>query len=538
MDTLTPPCTDVTADELIAAIRTSPRGPRVGAFFDFDGTLVQGYTADALFHDQIRRGHLCGLHLARCVLAAGHSLLSGDPHRLGRAGFPALRGRTVASVTLEAQQLFASRIAGQIRPEVRDIVRAHRRQGHTVVVASAATRLQIEPAANDLGIAHLLCTELEDDDGVLTGRSPTGMLWGDPKAAAIRRFSRESGIDLRRSFAYGNGREDIAFLSAVGRPYATNPHPMLRRAAQDNAWSVLALREPPSAGLGAALGTIGALIGVNGALGAGVTYGWLTGDRRRGSNLGIGLAADLGLALAGVRLRVTGAENLETARPAVFVANHQSTLDVLVLGALLRHDFTAVAKQEARLDPRMLMISAFLEPAWIDRSDIRSARRTLDQAAQRIRAGTSVLVLPEGTRMPTPTLGRFKKGAFHLAMQAGVPIVPIVLRNTGELAWRRSLAVTPGTVDVVVLDPIETTGWTAAQLGERVAELRGRFADTLENWPEGGAGRHVPAAPPAVRDGAGTTGARPRRRDACYAGAAPTPASHARRRRGSATALR
>lgn len=79
-----------------------------------------------------------------------------------------------------------------------------------------------------------------------------------------------------------------------------------------------------------------------------MAYGWLTGDRRRGINTGIGLSADLGLALAGVKLDVVGADNLDRARPAVLVANHQSTLDVLVLGALLRHDITAVAKRERR----------------------------------------------------------------------------------------------------------------------------------------------------------------------------------------------
>jgi len=85
--------------------------------------------------------------------------------------------------------------------------------------------------------------------------------------------------------------------------------------------------------------------------------------------------------------------------------------------------------------------------------------------------------------MPTPALGRFKKGAFHIARQAGVPIVPIVLRNTGELAWRRSLFVNPGTVEVAVLDPIPTGDWTADSLDERIAGVRQRFADTLESWP-------------------------------------------------------
>ena len=179
---------------------------------------------------------------------------------------------------------------------------------------------------------------------------------------------------------------------------------------------------------------------------------------------------------------MTGAENLDKTRPALFLSNHQSTLDALVLAALLRHDFTAVTKNEARFDPRMMLIGALLDPVWIDRSRPAAARASLDRAVRRLRDGTSLVVMPEGTRMPTPRPGRFKKGAFHLAMHAGVPIVPIVLRNTGELAWRRSLVVNPGTVDVAVLDPISTGGWTADCLDERIAEVRGAFVDTLENW--------------------------------------------------------
>jgi putative phosphoserine phosphatase/1-acylglycerol-3-phosphate O-acyltransferase len=477
---------NVTAAEVTAAVRAAGAGPRIGAFFDFDGTLVQGYTANSFYSDRIRHGEAGPLELARMIIAAvDGTLLGGDPQAIGRVGFASLRGRTVEEVAGVGERLFMERIAGTMRPEARDLVRAHLRMDHTVVIASSATCMQIAPVARDLGIAHIVCTELEEKDGVLTGRSTTGMLWGEPKARAVRAFARTHGIDLERSYGYANGPEDIAFLGSVGRPYALNPHPALRHAASEFGWPVLTLREPRSPGLRAYLGTVGGLLGVNAGLATGVGWGLLTGDRRLGINAGIGLSADLALALAGVKLQVVGAENLEKARPAVFVANHQSTLDVLVLGALLRHDFTAVAKKEARLDPRMAVIGAVLDPAWIDRSDLAKAKESLDGAARRLRDGTSILILPEGTRMPTPALGRFKKGAFHLARQAGVPIVPIVLRNTGELAWRRSLVVNPGTVEVAVLDPIPAGEWTADDLDERIAEVRRRFADTLENWPLG-----------------------------------------------------
>jgi len=476
---------NVTAGEVVEAVRNAPGGPEIGAFFDFDGTLVHGYTANSVYQDRIRKGQIGALELARTIVAAvDGTVLGGNPQTIGEIGFAGLKGRTVDSVADVGERLFVQKIAGTIRPEARDLVRAHLRKGHTVVVASSATRVQIEPVARDLGIPHIVCTELEEEGGVLTGHSTTGMLWGERKAGAVRAFARVRGIDLKQSYGYANGAEDIAFLGSVGQPYALNPHPIMRAAAEEYGWPVLVLREPRSPGLRSYLGTAGGLLGTNVGLAAGLAYGWLTGDRRRGVNAGIELSTDFGLALAGVKVNVVGEENLWKARPAVFIANHQSTLDVLVLGKLLRRDFTAVTKKEARLDPRMIVIGAVLDPVWIDRSDLTKAKATLDGVAERLRAGTSILILPEGTRMPTPSLGRFKKGAFHIAMQAGVPIVPIVLRNTGELAWRRSMVVNPGTVDVAVLDPVSTGDWTLDDLDRHVAEVRQRITDTLADWPQ------------------------------------------------------
>jgi putative phosphoserine phosphatase / 1-acylglycerol-3-phosphate O-acyltransferase len=100
-----------------------------------------------------------------------------------------------------------------------------------------------------------------------------------------------------------------------------------------------------------------------------------------------------------------------------------------------------------------------------------------------VREGYSIAISPEGTRSPTPTVGPFKKGAFHMAMQAGVPIVPLVIRNAGELLWRGSKVMRSGTVDIHVLEPISVADWTADTLTERVNEVRDLFVRTLEDWP-------------------------------------------------------
>jgi putative phosphoserine phosphatase / 1-acylglycerol-3-phosphate O-acyltransferase len=164
----------------------------------------------------------------------------------------------------------------------------------------------------------------------------------------------------------------------------------------------------------------------------------------------------------------------------VFIFNHQSSLDALIVGSLVRRDITAVAKKEAARDPRFAPIGLLADVAYIDRSNSTKARSALEPVIEKLQAGVSLAIAPEGTRTPTAHLARFKKGAFHIAMQAGVPIVPIVIRNAGELMWRGSSVVRAGTVDVAVLPPVPTSDWRADDLDRRVDAIRRAYADTFE----------------------------------------------------------
>ena len=474
----------LTAKEQIEAVLSGPSGPHIGAFFDLDGTLVEGYTANTFFTESIRSRDISPGDVARSLLSAVDGKLGGDPTAIGRHGVAAMAGREADTVMELGERLFAQKIAGSMRPQARELVRAHQRRKHTVAVASAATRFQIEPLATDLGIENILCTEVEVVDGVITGKLAGPMLWGEPKGAAVRAFSREHGVDLTASYAYGNGDEDVAFLSSVGNPRPLNPHAGLVVAANNYGWPIVTLREPRAGGLRAMAGTAMAVGGFGLGMAVGAAADLLTGGTRAGRNIGIPLACDLGLALAGVKLEIVGEQNLWAARPAVFVANHQSSLDAPLMGALLRRDFTGVAKKQARYDPRMALAGAFVDPAYIDRSNPESAKRDLDALVDRIRAGTSVVIMPEGTRSPTPTVLPFKKGAFHLAMQAGVPMVPIVTRNAGELMWRNSSLLHAGTLHIAVLEPIPTDDWAPETINDHVREVRKRFIDTLADWPE------------------------------------------------------
>ena len=132
-------------------------------------------------------------------------------------------------------------------------------------------------------------------------------------------------------------------------------------------------------------------------------------------------------------------------------------------------------------------VAAIMTPAadvaYIDRSNNAAAREGLEPAVEALRNGRSIAIAPEGTRSPTPRLLPFKKGPFHLAMQAGVPVVPIVMRNCGEIMAAHSMAIHGGTVDVAVLPPVPTDDWTLENLNENIARVRQMYLDTLADWP-------------------------------------------------------
>ncbi len=472
------------ARDLLEEVKRAPSGPQVGAFFDFDGTLIDGYSARVFYEEQIRHFELSAEEILRSLLAWLEMAIRGsDVSKLMNVAVANWAGHREEEVRELWENLFVKRIAGLVYPEARELVRAHRKAGHTVVLASSATRYQLDALARDLDVGNVLSSQVEVVRGYFTGFVQGDVVWGEAKARAVEEFAKHSGVKLEKSFAYANGDEDVPFLQTVANPRPLNPQRGLQRVARELAWPMTELQGRGRPGITDVVRTGAALAGLGAAGGVGVTVGLLARDRRQGANVAASLGPDLALALAGVKLNVTGEENLWSDRPAVFIFNHQSSLDVAVVGALVRRDLTGVAKQEAARDPRFAPIGYVVDVVYVDRSNSRQAREALMPAVQRLKDGTSIAIAPEGTRSPTPTLGPFKKGAFHLAMQAGVPLVPIVIRNAGDLMWRRSLVIRPGTVDVAVLDPIPTDGWKTSSVSRAATETRERFVRTLEDWP-------------------------------------------------------
>ncbi|MFI0433128.1 MAG: HAD-IB family hydrolase [Candidatus Nanopelagicales bacterium] len=470
---------------LLEDVANSPDGPRIGAFFDFDGTLIDGYSAKAFFTDRLRNRDIGFRELMRTVVESARVERRGaDISRLMNVAVSGLAGRSVEDVDAAADKLFRKKIAGMIFPGARALVDAHAAKGHTIVIASSATPPQIVPAADDLGITNIIATQFAvDDEGKLTGEVDGEIRWGIGKSQAVEEFAADHGVDLDASFAYSNGAEDLPFLEAVGRPRPLNPDEKLEEIAGEREWPVSRLFQPKSIG---PTDVARSLLSY-GALGFGVAVGVGTAlanqSRRAGANLAAGVGSDLALAAGGVNLNVIGHENLWAARPAVFIFNHQSQLDVLILGALLRQDFTGVAKIEASHDPMFAPMGYLMDIAYIDRGNSSEARKALGPVVEALQSGRSIAIAPEGTRSATDKILPFKKGPFHIAMQAGVPIVPIVIRNAGELMRPKAYFMAPGRLDVRVLPPIDTSDWSVDDLDEHVAEVRQMYIDAMTSWP-------------------------------------------------------
>ena len=473
----------MTLADCLAAIAAAPEGPGIGAFFDFDGTIIDGFSARTLLHDRGRRRDI-GVGEGLDLLFTGVKTAMGaaDFNSFMSVGVRHLAGRPAAELDLLGERLTRSAIGGALQRDALALIEAHQARGHTLAIATSALPYQVESLARELGIDTVLCTRPRVVHGVLDGTIDGDILWGPGKAAAVAALAADRGIDLEASFGYGNGAEDVQFLATVGRPCAVNPHSELASVAGVSGWPTLAIEAPARGGLTAGVRTVAAYAGMASAFGVGIGLGLLNGSRRDAVNLSASIGSDVALSLAGVHVDVAGARHLWAERPAVFIFNHQSWLDGLVAMKLLRGDITGVAKKEVASQPGFGQFARLANMAFVDRSDGKSARKALEPAVQRLREGYSIVIAPEGTRSTTPRVGPFKKGAFHLAMQGGVPIVPIVLRNAGDLLWRGSTVIQPGTVDVIVHAPISVETWNTRALGERVEQVRGLFVDTLAHW--------------------------------------------------------
>ncbi len=468
-------------DRYLEEVAASKPGPQIAALFDFDGTIIAGYSATALLQEKFKRREM-GLEE---IIETANVMAQYNAGNMGFSGLMTgaakfMKGTTEDSFTQFGEELYQKHIARKVYPETRAIIRAHQAKGHTVAIVSSATIYQIAPTARDLDIEHVLCSQYEVIDGAFTGEIVRPLCFGEGKVIAAEKLVASHDIDLAQSFFYSDSSDDLELLEAVGKPRVLNPNTKLRTIARERDWPVQNFGSRGRPKTMEYARTIGATSSLIGAFWAGLPIWALTGSRREATNFSTGLFGDFAAAMIGLELDTYGEKNLWAARPCVFIFNHQSKADVLILAKLIRKDMGGVGKQEIKRIPVLGQLMEWAGTVFIDRKDGQGAIAAMAPLVDAIiKDGKSICIAPEGTRTLSPRLGPFKKGAFHLAMQAGVPIVPIVIHNAGDVAPKNEFVMRAATVRVDVLPPVDTSDWTPRTMNRHVTQVRNMFLKVL-----------------------------------------------------------
>jgi putative phosphoserine phosphatase/1-acylglycerol-3-phosphate O-acyltransferase len=467
----------------IAAAGASPAP--VVAFFDLDRTLIAGYSILALAVETAQLGARRGqwrqaAKVIRDVLKHRVDGSGSNYHRVVRRTSRALTGISEASLSRLGEQAYRKHLAKNLYREAIGLVEAHRAAGHKLVIVSAASRYQIEPIARVLGIEEICCTRLEVIDGHFTGQVIAPLCYGEGKLLAARRSARNHRAALKNCWFYSDSSADLPLLRKVGNPVAVNPSDKLGAHARAANWPQLQFSTRGMPSLEHIARTALTLQTVIATSGIGLLGKRLGLDNYRNANQLTQLLGQVGSAFAGLDFEIDGAHNLRRERPAIFVFNHQSLLDAMVLAHLLREDVVALCKREMADNPIVGPLLRQADTIFVDRGD-KDQSEVLQRARGVLASGRSLVIAPEGTRSTLGDVQPFKHGAFFLARKAGVPIVPIILHNVKDALPKGGMLLRPATIRVTVLEPIpaESIGSVrraCSELEERYAELLGKSA--------------------------------------------------------------
>ena len=428
------------------------------AFFDLDRTLIGGYSIIALAWETARHGARQGelgqvVRLLRDLLRHRVDGSGSNYHRLVRRVAKALAGVSEATLAELGERAYRNHIARSLYREAIALVESHRAAGRRLVIISAASRYQVEPVARVLGIDEICCTRLEVQRGRFTGQVIAPLCHGEGKLLAARRVARQQRTTLARCWFYSDSSDDLPLLRQVGRPVAVNPSERLGAHASALDWPQLHFNTrglPSFEHLARTMLTLQAVVATTavGAIGRRMGLEAVSNANRMTRLLG-----DVGSGFAGLDFEIEGAEHLDRARPAIFVFNHQSLLDSLVLAHLLRRDVVAFCKQELAANPLAGPLLRQVETIFVDRG-AEDQSGVLRQALAVLASGRSLVIAPEGTRSTLGEIQPFRHGAFLLAKKAGVPIVPIVLHNVKDALPKGGWLLRPATIRITVLPPV------------------------------------------------------------------------------------
>ncbi|MBN2077886.1 MAG: 1-acyl-sn-glycerol-3-phosphate acyltransferase [Spirochaetes bacterium] len=209
-------------------------------------------------------------------------------------------------------------------------------------------------------------------------------------------------------------------------------------------------------------------------VGLGVILIFLFNDRVANRTTGVWWARFNSL-ITPMLVTVHGREHIEKGKSYIVVSNHQSHYDIFVLYGWLGIDLKWVIKKELRRVPVFGYAAEKGGNVLIDRSNPKEAYEDLERARNRITGGTSLIILPEGTRSRDGSLGQFKKGAFQIALDLGLPILPVSITGTRRILPPGSFDLFPGRAVMRIHGPVDASGYERASMDRLIAEVRERI---------------------------------------------------------------
>ncbi len=409
------------------------------AFFDLDRTLLSGASGPAI------TGALRQVGLVPERSVPGEDLLYKFFNVIGEnrpSMLLARQGARVASgweraKAREAGEIAADILIDQVVPFALPIIADHHDAGRKVVMATTSPYDLVKPLADRLGLDDVIATRYGEANGNYDGTIAGHFVWGKGKLAAVEDWAAEHDVDIADSWAYSDSFYDLPLLSAVKHPVAVNPDPRLRVAAAVRRWPSLHLDVPP--GVPKVAGVEPQKVMMAFARPELVPY---------------------------ARFDITGTGHIPETGGAIIVGNHRSYFDPLAMGMALAQRGRPVrflGKKEVFDAPLVGQMATAMGGIRVDRGT--GSDQPLEAAAEALRAGELVAVMPQGTIPRGPAFfdpelkGRW--GAAKLAAMTKVPVIPVGLWGT-EQVWPRSerlpnmLAVTdPPLVTVRVGRPVE-----------------------------------------------------------------------------------
>jgi putative phosphoserine phosphatase / 1-acylglycerol-3-phosphate O-acyltransferase len=423
--------------------RSSSASKKGAVFVDLDRTLLRGASGPVIDQALRAEGLLEGRpRLPASGLLYGFYDLFGETlpmMALVRSAAHFVKGWSVADFR-HAGERAAPFLAEMVQPFARGVLEEHKEQGNLLVLCTTTPADLVAPLAESIGFDDVIATRYARSGGKLSGGIDGDFVWGIGKLSAVRRYARNSGIDLSKSHAYSDSVYDAPLLRAVGHPHALKPDARLRAVARALRWPIEHWDRPAG---------VPKIAGIE-------PYNVLRLVVRPE-------------AFPYARFDITGTERIPSSGPVLVAANHRSYFDVVALAlvaARLGRPVRFLAKRELFDAPVIGQIARALGGIPVDRGS--GSDRPLREAIRALKAGEVVIILPQGTiprgRAFFETELRGRTGVARLAQATGAPVVPVGIWGT-EAVWPRSsrvpdvLAVShPPKVRVRVGRPLNLTG--------------------------------------------------------------------------------